>query len=188
MSAARRQPWTDVGVVAAGCLIAWFAYFGPLLSGLDAVPGDLGDARFNIFVLEHVYRWLGGHEPSLLSPPMFWPYPYTLGFSDTHAGTAWVYALLRTGGLDQYQSFANWVVLGYFATFAAAYHVARKFDLAPLVAGTFAFAFAFSLPAIHQIGHAQLAWRVAVPYCFWFALRYAERGGLSNLTSGLSAA
>ena len=155
MSATRREPWIDVAVVAAGCLIAWLAYFRPLLAGPTDVPGDLGDARFNIYVLEHVFQWLRGDEVSLLSPGMFWPYPFALAFSDTHAGTAWVYALLRTGGLDQYQSFAIWVVLGYLATYAAAYHVARKLDLGPLVAGAFAFAFAFSLPAISQVGHAQ---------------------------------
>lgn len=181
MSAARRQYLVDAGVVLPGLLIAWLAYFGPLLAGGDAVPGDLGDARFNIYVLEHGFRWLRGEEPSLLSPGMMWPYPLTLAFSDTHAGTAWVYALLRAGGLDAYQSFSAWVVLGYFASYAAAYHVGRKFGLAPVVAGAFAFAFAFSLPAMVQIGHAQLAWRVAVPYCFWFALRFAEDGAPRHL-------
>lgn len=181
MSAAKYQPLADAGVLLVGWLVAWLAYFGPLLAGGDAVPGDLGDARFNIYVLEHVFRWLGGEEPSLLSPPIFWPYPYVLAFSDTHAGTAWVYALLRSGGLDPYQSFSAWVVLGYFASYAAGYHVARKFGLAPVVAGAFAFAFAFSLPAIWQLGHAQLAWRVAVPYCFWFALRFAEGGAPRHL-------
>lgn len=181
MSAARRPYLVDAGVVLAGLLIAWLAYFGPLLAGGDAVPGDLGDARFNIYILEHVFRWLSGEESSLLSPAMFWPYPYVLAFSDTHAGTAWVYALLRSGGLDPYQSFSTWVVLGYFASYAAAYHVARKFGLAPVVAGAFAFAFAFSLPAMAKLGHAQLAWRVAVPYCFWFALRFAEDGAPRHL-------
>ena len=187
MSAARRGFLIDVAVVLLGCLVAWLAYFGPLLTGPTDVPGDLGDARFNLYVLEHVFRWLSGNEPSLLSPPMFWPYPLTLGFSDTHAGTFWIYALLRAVGLDQYQSFALWVVLGYFATYAAAYVVLRKFSLGPLLAGAFAFAFAFSLPAMTQIGHAQLAWRVGVPFCFWFMLRFAEDGAPRHLFGFLIA-
>ena len=35
---------------------------------LRRVPGDLVDARFNNYVLEHGYRWLTGREAQLPSP------------------------------------------------------------------------------------------------------------------------
>ena len=74
--------------------------FAPMYASATDVPGDLGDARFNIYILEHVYRWLTGQAPSLLSPPMFHPYPNTLGFSDNHAGSALVHAGFRALGSD----------------------------------------------------------------------------------------
>jgi hypothetical protein len=30
----------------------------------DQIPGDLGDARFNMYVLEHGYRWLVHRDSS----------------------------------------------------------------------------------------------------------------------------
>ncbi len=187
MSAARRVPWLDVAVLAAGCLIAWLTFFQPFVFGIEDVPGDLADARFNLYVLEHVFRWMSGLESSLLSPAIFWPYPYALAFSDTHAGTAWVYSLFRAVGLDSYDAFKVWFALGYLTSFFAAYHVCRKLAFTPLLAGALSLAFAFSLPAMVQMGHAQLAWRIAVPYCFWFTLRYAEKGAPADLFRLLTA-
>ena len=187
MSASERSPWLDAAVIVAGCAIAWLTFFQPIFLSPNDVPGDLGDARLNIYLLEHVYRWLAGSDSSLLSPGFYWPYPYALGGSDTHAGTAIVYAGARTVSLDPYDAFKVWFALGYAATFLAAYHVIRKLAFGPLLAGALAFAFAFSLPAVSQMGHAQLTWRVAVPYCFWFTLRYAEKGAPADLFRFLTA-
>jgi len=187
MSATRASPWPDVAALAAGCAIAWLTFFQPVFLGANDVPGDLGDARFNLYVLEHVYRWLSGEEGSLLSPGLFWPYPYALAFSDTHAGTVWVYAATRLAGLETYDAFKVWFALGYLGSFLAAYHVARKFAFGPLLALALSLAFAFSLPAVVQMGHAQLAWRVAVPYAFWFTLRYAEKGAPADFFRAFTA-
>ncbi len=149
-------------------------FFIPLLGGANDVPGDMGDGRFNLYLLEHVYRWLTGLDRSLLSLPIFFPYPYTLGFSDTHAGSAIFYAAFRFIGWNQYDAFKAWVVVGYVLTFLAAYYVLLRLSLPPFLAALGAFAFAFSLPAIVQIGHSQLTYRVAVPFALYYAMRYAE--------------
>jgi hypothetical protein len=181
MSASKRQPWLDVAVVLGGCALAWLIFLHPIFASANDVPGEQGDTRFNIYILEHTFRWLTGQEASLLSPAIYWPYPYLLGFSDTHAGTSWVYAIFRFAGLDEYDAFKGWFALGYLASFIAAYHVGRKFGLQPLLAGPLAFAFGLSLPAVVQMGHPQLIWRVAAPYCFWFTFRYAEQGSPADL-------
>jgi hypothetical protein len=161
--------------------LSWFTFLGKNLSGATDVPGDLGDARFNIYILEHVYRWLTGAAPSLLSPPMFHPYPYTLGFSDNHVGSVVFYALFRVVGADPYDAFRGWFVIGYFGTFVAAYIVLLRLRIEPWIAGLGAFLFAFSLPAVAQIGHAQLAYRWAVPFAVWHTLRLARTGGPGDL-------
>ena len=155
--------------------LATAVFFWPLLSGTRNVPGDFGDSRFNIFVLEHVFRWLTGSEASLFSPGIFFPYPLTLAFSDMHFGTEIFYAAFRLAGFDPYDAFNLWFVLGYVLTFLASYWVLLRMIKAPWLAAIGAFAFAFCLPSITQMGHAQLVYRVGVPFAVLFALRYAER-------------
>jgi hypothetical protein len=40
----------------------------------NQIPGDLGDSRFNMYVLEHGYRWLTGLDASFWSAPFFYPF------------------------------------------------------------------------------------------------------------------
>src|SRR5208283_2688152 len=52
--------------------VAGFLVFfrGQIFSDFDLVFGDRGDARFVVFIHEHVYGWLHGGT-ALLSPPFF---------------------------------------------------------------------------------------------------------------------
>ena len=75
----------------------------------DDVPGDPGDARFNMYILEHTYQWLSGRSIEILSPPIFYPYPYSLFFSDTHAVTSIIYAALRFIGFSEYRAFGDYI-------------------------------------------------------------------------------
>ena len=154
--------------------LSWLVCFAPMYASAVDVPGNLGDARFNIYVLEHVYQWLIGRVPSLLSPPMFHPYPNTLGFSDNHAGSALVYAAFRALGSDPYQAYKGWLAAGYVGTLVATYIVLARFDTGWLIAGLGAFIYAFSLPAVELTGHAQLAYRCAVPFAFWYTVQVAR--------------
>jgi hypothetical protein len=98
------RPWKHcvVGFLTVGLVIGLLA--GPLwLQGM--VPGDLGDSRYNLYILEHGYRWLSGRDPSLLSPTFFYPYPGTLFWSDTHLGTVIVYSAFRALGVSPYSAF-----------------------------------------------------------------------------------
>ena len=48
-----------------------FGYLMRSVDWLQAIPGDLVDARFNSVILEHLYLWVLGQEPSLWSPAYF---------------------------------------------------------------------------------------------------------------------
>lgn len=150
-------------------------FFIPLFTARNDLPGDIGDARFNIYILETVYLWMSGTGSSLLSPDMFYPFPFTLAFSDTHTGTAWVYALFRASGFDAYDAFKGWFAAGYVLTYLSAYYVGLRYSLAPFLASVAALGFAFSLPSIAQIGHAQLINMVATPFCFLYISRFSEK-------------
>lgn len=164
--------------------IAWAAivglllgavFFGPMLKAGDA-PGGLGDARFNTFVLEHLYRFVTGRAQSFASPGIFYPFPDTLFFSDTHVGSAPFYILFRLIGFSELHAFTFWFILGYVATFVAADYAFARSGLRPVPAAVAAASFAFCLPSLAQIGHAQLVYRCGVPLAMLYLWR-ALRGG-----------
>jgi hypothetical protein len=128
-----------------------------------AIPGDMGDARFNNMILEHLFRWVIGKDTSLWSPPYFYPYPGTLTFSDNHFGTGAAYVLMRLVGLGPEGAFIGWYSLAAPLNFACCYYSLRQMGLGPRGSAVAAFIFAFSLNVSAQHGHAQLSYRFATP-------------------------
>ena len=145
------------------------AVFGYLLPSVDwfrAVPGNLGDARFNSVILEHLYLWVRGEAPSLWSPAFFYPFDHALAFSDNHFGSALPYILLRALGLGREHAFDGWIVFGGALNFLAAYLVLGRLRFSGLAAAGGAFVFAFALPALATEVHAQMVYRFAIPLAF----------------------
>jgi len=66
---------------------------------MHKMPGDLGDAGFNLSLLEFFYRTLPdllrGKLANFVDAPFYYPWPRVTNFSDTHWGDAEVYALFR---------------------------------------------------------------------------------------------
>ena len=98
-----RAPWSPA---LLALLLAALTVCRPILaSGFNLAPGDEGDGRIMVFLLESTWRaLLAGHSP--LSPPMFAPYPGVLGFTDAHL--LWVpgYGALRLLGLDPVRAYS----------------------------------------------------------------------------------
>ena len=146
--------------------IGAFGYLMRSVDWLQAIPGDLVDARFNSVILEHLYLWVFGQEPSLWSPRFFYPFEGMLAFSDNHFGSGGVYVLFRSLGLSREQAFQGWFLAGCVLNFWATYYALRKLGFSIVSAGAGAFVFAFGLPALAKEGHAQLTYRLAVPLAF----------------------
>jgi hypothetical protein len=135
---------------------------------LMLIPGDLGDARFNNYILEHFFRWLLGLDKSYWTASFFYPYSNNIAFSDNLLGSAPFYVLLRLIGLDRETAFQGWYIVGFFLNFAAAAFVLSRLKLKSLAVGMGAFFFTFGLPLLAQETHAQLLYRFCVPLtCFW---------------------
>jgi hypothetical protein len=113
---------------------------------LSRIPGDLGDARLNNYVLEHGFRWLAGRDPSFWDAPFFFPAANVIAFSDSHLGTLLLYAGLRTLGLDREGAFQAWVLVLSSLNYIACFLVLRRLSLGTLGAAAGAFVFSFSLP------------------------------------------
>ncbi|WP_329741574.1 hypothetical protein [Dyella sp. A6] len=132
-------------------------------SYFHAMPGDMGDARFNNVILEHLFRWITGKDKFLWSPPYFYPYPGVLAFSDNHFGTFIAYVLLRLTGLTPEAAFTGWYTFSIPLNFFCCYYVLRRLGITSRAAAVGAFIFTFSMDVSVQDGHAQLAYRFAVP-------------------------
>ncbi|MBN8923487.1 MAG: hypothetical protein J0I96_10425 [Rhodanobacter sp.] len=139
-----------------------------------AIPGDMGDARFNIDILEHLFRWVTGKDPSLWSPPYFYPYPGTLTLSDNHFGSGLAYVLMRLLGLGPEGAFIGWYTLAAPLNFIGCYYALRHSGLSRQGSAIGAFVFTFALNVSAQHGHAQLAYRFCIPLAMLAAHRLLE--------------
>ena len=73
-------------------LLSRITVLGPLILGtylivirpfgvsFEFLPGDLGDARLNNYILEHFFRWVHGWTASYWNAPFFYPSPFTIAF------------------------------------------------------------------------------------------------------------
>ena len=165
----KKVPWWPVLFLAVGLVFI----IDPLVLG-GHVPGNSGDSRFNLYVLEHFYQSLGGVSKNFTDAPFFYPWPATIGFSDTHWGTGFIYAIFRAAGLDATWAFSCWFVIGNLLNFFSCYYVFRKFGLKPLGASFGAFLYCFSLPVTSQFSHVQLVYRAGLPLAVLFLQRFLE--------------
>jgi len=147
-----------------------------------ALPGDLGDSRFNLSLLEFFYRTLisalHGRPFSFVDAPFFYPWPRVTNFSDTFWGVAEIYALFRALGMDPIASFQGWFLAGFALTYIAAFVSFRKLGLRSWGAAAGAFLFAFPLPMAAQFDHVQLVYRLWIPLALLALDRFLTRRNL----------
>lgn len=171
----------DLAFFAMSLAAGFLLYLLRATDFFTSVPGDVGDARFNSVVLEHVYNWVRGSVPSLWNPTYFFPFPFILAFSDGHFGSAPLYTAFRWLGADREGAYVLWFVAGFALTHAAAYINARRFGLSVLGAAVAAFVFAFTLPMLAQEGHPQLIYRFAAPFALFAMWESLDRRTLFPL-------
>ena len=162
--------WKTI-ILAVVCLFGlWMVVIVPLGPRLANIPGDLGDARLNNYLLEHFFRWISGLDKSFWNAEFFYPYPDTVAFSDNFLGSGIFYALFRWIGLDQETAYQGWYIWGFFLNYLAAAYVLSRLKFNPIGAAAGAFFFAFGLPVLAKESHAQLLYRFGVPLaclCLW---------------------
>lgn len=143
----------DVLALMVG-IVGTAAWHRPLLaSGLDQIPGDVGDARANVYLVEHWYQVFRGHA-ELLSPGMFYPVKGTIGYSETMFVHALPYSGLRLAGMDMFSALALPLVLFNFLNYAACFFLLRRvlgLNVVASIAG--AMFFAFNSPRFNHPGH-----------------------------------
>lgn len=151
----------------------------PLIVGLlfylsaSRIPGDLGDARFNMYILEHGYRWMAGLDRSFWSAPFFFPAVNVVAYSDNLLGSMPVYAFFRELGKDRESSYQWWIAVSFILNYLSSFWVLRKWTLSLLGSAAGAYLFTFGLPVMSQAEmHLQLIPRFMVPVGFYFWMRF----------------
>ncbi len=144
-----------------------FAVF--FYSSGNTMPGDLGDPRLNNYILEHFYLWVTGSVPSYWNAPFFVPYHGVMAFSETMIGSAPLYAVCRSVGLDKETALQCWYLLSFVVNGLASHFALRRMGLAGWSCAVGVVIFTFGLPVLVREGHVQLAYRCGVPLaCFYF--------------------
>ncbi len=148
----------------------WLVILQPLGPRFTLIPGDLGDARFVNYILEHFFLWINGLVKDYWNAPFFYPFGGTMAFGDNLLGSAPFYALMRWMGLDMASAYQGWYAFGSLLNYVAAGYVLSRLKLKPLATGIGAFFYAFGLPVLAQENHAQLLYHFCVPlacYSLW---------------------
>jgi hypothetical protein len=161
----------------------WLIVIQPLGPHWEQMPGDLVDARFNNYILEHFLRWISGLDPSYWTAPFFYPYKNIVAFSDNLLGSSFFYAGWRWAGLDREAAFQGWYILSFCFNYFSSLFVFSRFKFQPLAASAGAFFFSFGLPLLAQENHAQLLYRFGIPLACYFLWLLFEEPGLKNLSA-----
>ncbi len=177
--------WHWVLCVAAFALGMWW---GPLnVVGLDLayLPGDLGDNRFNNYVLERGHRWLSGQERSFWQATFCYPARWVIACSDAHIGNVPIYSGFRFCGCGPERAFQLWWLATYPLTFLATVWAARKCQLGVIGATVAALVFTFAPPIVVSTGHAQMFPRYFAPPALAFTWLYLREPTWQRLLGAL---
>jgi hypothetical protein len=176
-----REIFNWLEILAIFGISLWLIVIRPLGPNLSRLPGDLGDSRFNNYILEHDFRWITGQDSSLWNAPFSYPYPLTLTFSDNHFGSMLIYDFSRWSGLDRESALQSWYIISFLLNFVAVAYVLKKLKLKPLAIGIGAFFFTFGLPVLAQEGHVQLAYRFCIPLACLALWQFSQRPHFKQL-------
>jgi hypothetical protein len=136
-------------------IAGFFVFFRwQIFSDFDLVFGDRGDARFVVFIDEHVYRWLHG-AAALLSPPFFFNQTKTLGYSDAFLLDQLIYAPLRHFGAEPLLAVSLVAVVLSPIAFLFVYLFLRRLDVSVPLASLGALIFTFANNLYLKSGHLQ---------------------------------
>lgn len=141
---------------------------------LSRIPGDLGDARFNNYVLEHGYQYLNGDVHDFWDAPMMYPCKNVIAFSDNLIGTMPIYALFRKCGSDRETSFQYWILALFALNFIACFWALYKWQNNIILASVGAYIFAFGIYLLGQLEHAQVFPRFAAPLTFYWFFKFLQ--------------
>lgn len=158
-------------LLVIGLYLVPLKIYGPDLSN---IPGDLGDARFNNFILEHDYQYFTGKQAHYWDAPFMYPFKNVIAFSDNLLGSAPIYVAFRAVNFDRETSFQLWLLTLFMLNFCCCYYALFKWSGDNSLSATGAYIFAFSIMLVGNIYNAQTFPRFMVPLIFYWCWKYVQ--------------
>jgi hypothetical protein len=138
-------------------------------------PGDLGDARFNLYILEHAHQFFSGNLASYWDAPFMYPMKSMISWSDNLLGTAPFYSVFRMLGADREMAFSLWYIFISILNYSAAYIFLNKLMKNSQAAAVGAMVFAFSIALNSQLVAAQTFPRFPIPIALLFIYLFYQK-------------
>lgn len=155
--------------------------------GFEFLPGDLGDTRFNIYVLEHGKQFLTGQINEYWSAGFMYPEKEVISLSDNLLGTVPIFTFFRIIGLNIFDSFQFWMLTISILNYAAAFILLKYLTKNHIASALGAFVFAFSIGLAAQMNHAQMFPRFAIPLAFLFLFLWKDKRQVKYFLGALLA-
>lgn len=155
-------------------------------SDLSRFPGNLDDARFNNYLLEHSYKYVSGQESAFWTAGFFYPHQNVVAYSDNHLGSSVFYVPFRMMGADRETAFQYWMIAGFVLNFAAMAFVLDRCGFGSVAVSLGAAVFAFSPVQILHLGHIQVLHRMPIPLAWYFLDRFLDEYQPSSLALALA--
>ncbi|MCB0396052.1 MAG: hypothetical protein KDD36_05340 [Flavobacteriales bacterium] len=158
-------------------LLAGFYFLGLPVTGRDFAyfPGDFGDARFNMYLVEHATLFFRGWVKDYWDAPFMYPEPHVIAYADNLLGASPFYGLFRMLGLDRHTSFQCWFHLLSALNFTACYLFLFYWTRNAKAAVLGALVFAYSIALQSQMSHIQTFSRFPIPLAFWMSMLFMRR-------------
>ena len=136
--------------------------------------GDTGDARFNMYLLEHSYQFVCRPSSHFWNAPFFYPASEVITYSDNHLGIAPIYTVLRLMGLELETAYQALFLVLIGCNFYAAFWTFKQFHLAVAPALLAAALFTFSIGFDMHWAYTQNWARFAIPPAFYHAWKFGS--------------
>jgi len=153
-------------LLIAGLYLLPVSIFEPDFS---KIPGDLGDARFNNYILEHGHKYFSGEINSYWNAPFLFPYKNVTALSDNLLGALPVYSFFRILGTDRETSFLFWLITLFALNYICCFIALKQWSGNVILSSVGAYIFAFSIYNIGQLDHVQILPKFISPLViFWW--------------------
>ncbi len=142
---------------------------------LSKMPGDLGDTRFNNYILEHGHKYVTGQIDSFWDAPFLYPYKNVTALSDNLLGTLPIYSAFRLG-TDRETAFLFWLISLFILNFVCCFIALKKWSGEIILSSVGAYIFAFSIYNLGQFDHVQVLPKFIAPLVVYWCWKFLSEG------------
>lgn len=148
--------------------------------GLEFIPGDLADARFNNYILEHNYQYVIGKARLYWDGAFMFPNKNVIALSDNLMGTAPAYVGFRFLGFDRESAYQLWIIALFALNYLSCFYCLKRWMGNTIAAISGAYIFGFSIFILGNIYNIQTLPRFISPWVFYWVWMWLKEFKLKH--------